>query len=48
MTPKTNRQVVLKSRPAGIPQAENFAIVETALPALGERQFLVRNEFLSV
>jgi len=48
MVPKTNRQVVLTSRPAGIPQAENFAIVEADLPALGERQFLVRNEFLSV
>jgi hypothetical protein len=48
MPAKSNRQVVLTSRPAGIPQADNFAIVEAALPALGERQFLVRNEFLSV
>jgi len=48
MTPATNRQVRLKSRPSGIPQAENFEIVETAVPALAERQFLVRNDFLSV
>jgi NADPH-dependent curcumin reductase CurA len=43
-----NRQVRLKSRPSGIPQAENFEIVEAKLPAIGEREILVRNEFLSV
>jgi NADPH-dependent curcumin reductase CurA len=43
-----NRQVILKSRPSGIPQAEHFEIVETPLPDLSDRQFLVRNEFLSV
>jgi len=46
--PEINRQVLLKSRPSGIPQAANFEIVETAVPNIGERQFLVRNEFLSV
>ena len=43
-----NRQVRLKARPTGIPQAEHFEIVETSVPELAERQFLVRNEFLSV
>jgi len=43
-----NRQVRLKARPTGIPQAEHFEIVETPVPELAERQFLVRNEFLSV
>lgn len=43
-----NRQVRLKSRPNGIPQAEHFEIVETPLPELSDRQLLVRNEFLSV
>jgi NADPH-dependent curcumin reductase len=38
----------LKSRPNGIPQSDNFEIIETAVPELGDRQFLVRNEFLSV
>lgn len=46
--PKSNRQVRLKSRPAGIPQSEHFEIVETALPELADKHFLVRNEFLSV
>lgn len=43
-----NQQVRLKARPTGIPQAEHFEIVETAMPDVGDGQFLVRNEFLSV
>jgi len=43
-----NRRVILKSRPNGIPQAEHFEIAEAPVPELSERQFLVRNEFLSV
>ena len=43
-----NRQVILKSRPAGIPQADNFAIVEAPVPAPAEGQLLVRNIYLSV
>ena len=46
--PKINRQVRLKSRPNGIPQADNFEIVDAAVPELADRQFLVRNDFLSV
>ena len=48
MLPKTHRQVRLKSRPVGIPQAEHFEIVEAALPELREREVLVRNDYLSV
>jgi len=48
MSAALNRQVRLKARPAGIPQSEHFEIVEAAVPALADRQFLVRNEFLSV
>jgi NADPH-dependent curcumin reductase CurA len=43
-----NRQVLLKSRPTGIPQAENFEIIERPAPIPADRQFVVRNEFLSV
>ena len=42
-----NRQVRLKSRPVGIPQAENFELVSAAVPALQEGQVLVRNIYLS-
>ncbi|MCK1446762.1 NADP-dependent oxidoreductase [Bradyrhizobium sp. 48] len=43
-----NRQVVLKSRPADIPQAHDFEIVESEVPDLLDRQILVQNVFLSV
>ncbi|MGH6672219.1 MAG: NADP-dependent oxidoreductase [Xanthobacteraceae bacterium] len=43
-----NRQVRLKTRPTGIPQAEHFEIVETSVPELPDGQLLVRNQYLSV
>ncbi|MGA7974793.1 MAG: NADP-dependent oxidoreductase [Pseudolabrys sp.] len=43
-----NRQVLLTSRPAGIPQAENFALAEAPVPELADGQFLVRNHYLGV
>ncbi|RZF26719.1 NADP-dependent oxidoreductase [Paraburkholderia sp. UYCP14C] len=48
MTLRSNRQVVLTSRPDGIPQAEHFRIVETTVPVPGAGQVVVRNEWLSV
>src|SRR5512139_1851570 len=48
MPQPANRQVRLKSRPSGIPQAEHFEIVEAAMPAPGDGQVLVRNVYLSV
>jgi NADPH-dependent curcumin reductase CurA len=42
-----NRQVWLKSRPKGIPQAENFDIRDGDIPAIAEGEFLVRNHYLS-
>ena len=45
--PKTNAQVILKSRPQGIPQAEHFEVVKSTMPSLQDGQFLVRNDFLS-
>jgi len=47
-TEKINRQVVLRSRPAGIPQAENFEIVNNTVPTPCAGQILVRNIFWSV
>jgi NADPH-dependent curcumin reductase CurA len=43
-----NRQVRLKARPSGIPQAEHFEIVVAPVPEPAEGQILVRNMFLSV
>src|SRR5262245_34236237 len=48
MAAARNRQVRLRARPDGIPQPGHFEIVEAPMPSLSDRQFLVRNEFLSV
>ena len=45
---RINRQVTLKSRPVGIPEAEHFEIVEVPVPNLDKGQVLVRNIYLSV
>jgi NADPH-dependent curcumin reductase CurA len=44
----TNRQVLLKSRPSGIPQAEHFELADGPMPQLKDGQVLVRNLYLSV
>jgi NADPH-dependent curcumin reductase CurA len=43
-----NRQVILKSRPADIPQADNFEIIESDVPDLRDGEMLVHNVYLSV
>jgi NADPH-dependent curcumin reductase CurA len=48
MNPRNNRQVRLRSRPNGIPQAEHFEIALVPVPPLAPGQVLVRNEWLSV
>ena len=42
------RQFHLKSRPEGLPQANNFELVEQDLPAPERGQLLVANRWLSV
>ena len=42
------REIHLARRPKGLPQDEDFALVERELPELREGQVLVRNDFLSV
>src|ERR1700741_1697229 len=48
MLPTINRQVRLRSRPSGIPQAEHFELAEATVPELREGHFLVRNAHPSV
>lgn len=43
-----NRQVILTSRPHGIPEARHFRIVESPVPNIDEGQLLIRNLYLSV
>ncbi len=48
MVPDRNRQVVLRARPLGIPQAEHFEIREIPTAAPRDGEFLIRNRYLSV
>jgi NADPH-dependent curcumin reductase CurA len=48
MSTLMNRQVILSNRPEGVPQAEHFRIVETAVPQPKPGQVLIRNHFLAV
>src|SRR3977135_605989 len=43
-----NRQVILRSRPADIPQAANFEIIQPDVPDIRDGQILVHNIYLSV
>lgn len=43
-----NRNVVLKSRPVAAVSIDNFAIVDVPIPAPGEGELLVRNQYLSL
>jgi NADPH-dependent curcumin reductase CurA len=45
---EVNRQVVLKSRPTGVPQAEHFELRDGPVPKPGDGQILVRSVYLSV
>lgn len=45
---ETNRQVRLRERPCGIPQAQHFEITEEPLGPLPDGRFRVRNLYLSV
>ena len=43
-----NRRVILRSRPVGIPTADNFAIDQAPLPPLEPGEFLLRNVYVSL
>jgi NADPH-dependent curcumin reductase CurA len=45
---RINRQVLLRSRPGGIPGPDNFELAETSVPVPAAGDVLVRNRFLSV
>lgn len=47
MSKTINRQVWLRSRPNGIPQAHDFDLREAAIPSIQAGEFLIRNHYLS-
>jgi NADPH-dependent curcumin reductase len=46
--PETNRQVLLRRRPNGMPAAEDFAVVDGPLPEPSEGQVLLKGIYLSL
>jgi len=48
MSPVTNRQYLLASRPTGEPTLDNFRLVESPVPELAVGQVLVRHHYLSL
>lgn len=44
----TGREIHLRSRPTGLPRAENFALIRADLPELGPSQVLIENTWISV
>ena len=43
-----NRQIVLASRPEGLPRESDFRLLECETPPVGEGQLLIRTDYLSV
>ncbi len=43
-----NTQVLFRCEPKGLPSVDDFEIVEKLLPKIGEKQFLIRNLYLSL
>lgn len=43
-----NRQIVLKSRPVGLPIPENFALENAPMPVAGDGEMLIRTLWMSV
>ena len=48
MTQPVNRQIVLHARPQGEPKADDFRLIERAVPAPAEGQVLLRTIYLSI
>jgi NADPH-dependent curcumin reductase CurA len=46
--PGLNRQIVLKSRPEGMPGVDNFALTKAAIPEPGDGEVLMRILYLSL
>jgi NADPH-dependent curcumin reductase len=47
-TASVNRQIVLKSRPEGVPSLDNFALTQAAIPEPGDGEVLMRTLYLSL
>ena len=43
-----NKQVILKKRPVGMPEADTWALENNPIPEVGEGQLLVKNHYTSL
>ena len=43
-----NKQVILKKRPTGMPEADTWALESNPIPEVGEGQFLIKNHYISL
>ncbi len=48
MTTDTNHQITLAARPRGAPKSSDFRLIETAIPAPGDGEVVVRSIYLSL
>jgi NADPH-dependent curcumin reductase CurA len=48
MAARVNRQIVLKSRPEGMPGLDNFALTQGGAPEPGDGEVLMRTLYLSL
>jgi NADPH-dependent curcumin reductase CurA len=48
MDPAVNRQFILKSRPLGLPSADEVPMIESPLPQAGDGEIVIRNLYLSL
>ena len=48
MSSMINRQVLLASRPEGVPKPENFAVSDSVVPSLRHGELLVENHYVSL
>src|SRR5262249_61894668 len=48
MTGRMNRQILLKTRPEGVPSPDNFELTETPIPEPSEGEVLLRILYLSL
>jgi len=43
-----NKQLILRSRPVGLPEKDNWSLDENPIPEIGEGQFLVKQKYISL
>src|SRR5712671_2639065 len=48
MVVRVNRQILLKSRPKGVPTLDNFALKQGSVPEPGDGEVLMRTRWLSL